>query len=225
MKRFFISSLLLVLILGFAFAENSRGALHTTSQMLAGIPASELDGDEREGLLLMREEEKLARDVYAELFSAWDVRVFSNIGSAEQTHMDSVAELLDRYDIADPVTNDRQGAFTNTDLEDLYTSLVDQGGESVVDALRVGALIEELDIADLNTLIAQTDNEDLRLVYENLLAGSHNHLQAFVSQLDRYGESYEPTYLEVSEMNSILEDQDFRMGTRQGSRGLGRNGR
>jgi len=55
----------------------------------------------------------------------------------------------------------------------------------LADALRVDALVEEVDIIDLEKYIAQTDNEDLILVYQNLLKGSQNHLRAFSSTLER----------------------------------------
>lgn len=67
-----------------------------------------------------------------------------------------------------------------------------QGSQSLADALKVGVAIEEIDILDLQTRLAQTDNADIELVYGNLLKGSHNHLRAFTSTLQRQtGEMYE----------------------------------
>ncbi len=43
----------------------------------------------------------------------------------------------------------------------------------------MGVLIEQTDIADLQARLAQTDNADIQLVYNNLLNGSYNHLSAF----------------------------------------------
>ena len=170
---------------------------------IESIPPGELSEEEIRGLLYMREEEKLARDVYLVLYEKWGLPIFQNIARSEQTHMDAVKTLLDRYDLQDPVS-DEIGVFTNPDLQALYDQLISQGSQSVVDALKVGALIEEVDIEDLKSWIAKTDNRDVILVYENLMKGSRNHLRAFTSQLESYGVTYEPQVLSIEEYNEIV---------------------
>jgi hypothetical protein len=66
------------------------------------IPASDLSPEETAALLFMREEEKLARDVYNTLYEIWGQPTFTNIAASEQTHMDEVKLLLERYSLADP---------------------------------------------------------------------------------------------------------------------------
>jgi hypothetical protein len=140
----------------------------------------------------MREEEKLARDVYIFLYEKWHSRVFNNISVSEQTHMDSIKTLLDRYGISDPAAGKGLGEFANDELQALYDQLILQGSVSLVEALEVGVVIEETDIADLNDGIASTARNDIKTVYSNLLQGSLNHLKAFVSNLARQGVAYEP---------------------------------
>jgi len=144
---------------------------------LTSIPPSDLTADESAGLLFMREEEKLARDVYNQMFTLWGQRVFQNIASSEQTHMDQVKLLLDRYGLADPTLE--PGKFTDPTLQALYDQLIAQGSVSLEEAIKVGVLIEQTDINDLQDRLAQTDNADIQLVYNNLLNGSYNHLSAF----------------------------------------------
>jgi len=169
------------------------------------LPTGDLSDDETAGLLYMREEEKLARDVYTTLGEQWDVQVFQNIARSEQRHMDAVATLLDRYGLEDPAANKAIGEFTNPDLQALYDELVAQGSTSLADALKVGAAIEEIDILDLKDYIAKTDNEDIQQVYERLMAGSENHLRAFTSTLETMtGESYGPQYLDLDTYNAII---------------------
>jgi hypothetical protein len=55
---------------------------------------------------------------------------------------------------------------------------------SLVDALQVGASIEDMDIDDLKAGITVTDNKDILMIYGNLLNGSINHLAAFNSHLE-----------------------------------------
>jgi hypothetical protein len=63
---------------------------------------SELSAEEAASLLFMREEEKLARDVYNTLSATWGIQSFSIIASSEQRHMDEIKVLLDRYALTDP---------------------------------------------------------------------------------------------------------------------------
>jgi hypothetical protein len=134
----------------------------------------------------IREEEKLARDVYLYLYDMRGSRIFKNISGSEQTHMDAIKTLLDRYVIPDPAEGNGQGEFTNPDLQTLYDELIQDGSVSLVDALEVGVFIEETDITDLNAGIGSTTHKDIKTVYSSLLQGSLNHLKAFNSNLARY---------------------------------------
>jgi hypothetical protein len=172
--------------------------------VIEDIDPGELTDDEAAGILFMREEEKLARDVYDRLGELWGVPVFLNIADSEQTHMDAMLVLIDRYGLSDPVGGDTPGVFSDPTLQSLYDDLVKTGSTSLEDAFRVGALIEELDIADLEENLEMTDNIDVRIVYQNLMKGSRNHLRSFYRQLDRSGMDYEPTYLPADEVSRII---------------------
>ena len=169
---------------------------------LAGEPTGELTALEKEGLLYMVEEEKLAADVYSALFEKWDLRAFDNIGRAELTHEAAVQTLLERYSLTNPIKS--EGEFFNATLQRLYDGLVIQGKTSVEDALKVGAAIEEIDILDLEERMAQTKKEDILLVYSNLKRGSENHLRAFVNNLERRGFEYAPEKLPQETYEGII---------------------
>ena len=169
---------------------------------IAALPVTTLTTAEIDGLRWMREEEKLAHDVYVALGETWGSRVFENIASSETTHMEAIKTLLDRYGIADPAAGQPVGVFTDPELQALYHDLVARGRTSLVNAFTVGALIEDLDISDLGE--RATDTPDIALVYEDLEQGSENHLRAFVRNLDRQGATYTPTYISVDEFESIL---------------------
>jgi len=172
---------------------------------LQGLPTESLSAEERAGLLYMREEEKLARDVYTTLYDTWELRIFTNIAQSEQTHTEAIRDLLVKYQIEDPVIDDTVGVFANPELQTLYNDLVAKGTVSVEEALTVGVLIEELDIRDLQAEIDTSDNEDIDLVYENLLRGSRNHLRSFMSQLTQRGGDYEPQYITAAIFNQITQ--------------------
>ena len=187
------------------------------------IPASDLSEEEAASLLFMREEEKLARDVYNALYTTWGQQTFTNIASSEQMHMDEIKVLLDRYGLTDPALD--AGQFTNPELQALYTQLVAQGSLSLADALKVGAAIEEIDIRDLQTRMSQTDNADLQQAYTNLMNGSYSHLKAFTDTLlTQTGETYVPQYLTAEQYQTIISNTGNGQGNSDSGQGTGGQG-
>ena len=178
--------------------------LEVMKQLIYQTPAGNLSETEKDGIIYMREEEKLARDVYKTLYDKWGLKIFANIADSEQTHMEAVKLLIEKYNLEDPAENKGIGEFSNSELQDLYNELVAEGSKSVEDALKVGAMIEEIDILDLKKHISETDKEDIKLVYENVMKGSRNHLRAFTSTLSKYGVAYEPQYLSKEEYEKIV---------------------
>jgi hypothetical protein len=162
--------------------KNCKGGKGNCIQSIDSIKYN-LSTQEKDGLIYMRLEEKLARDVYLTLRKTYKQKMFINIPESEQRHMNAVKTLLDKYDIADPVINDAIGSFTNADFKKLFDDLVAKGQASFKDAMLVGKEIEEMDIKDLIERIAQTDNPDIKAIYENLKRGSENHLRAFTKHL------------------------------------------
>ncbi|MDA8125282.1 MAG: DUF2202 domain-containing protein [Deltaproteobacteria bacterium] len=172
MKKMKIQRTVLAVVMGILMIALFTPLLH----------AAGLSDAEKSHLLLMREEEKLARDVYQALNAKWNHRTFSNITKSEEQHMDALKVLLDSYGIADPAAGKKPGEFKNQKLQNLYTELVRKGSKSLSDALAVGVEIEKLDIADLEDALAKTTHSDVALVYKALLKGSENHLEAFSRQ-------------------------------------------
>ncbi len=183
---------------------NVFAAKSGSSADISRIPAASLSDAERKGLLLMREEEKLARDVYLFLYDKHKINIFKNISSSEQQHMDSLLTLLNRYKLNDPIGNDEKGKFMNSELQALYNDLTKKGASSAVEALKIGATIEDLDIKDLRDLLKTNDNEDIKFVYDNLMKGSRNHLRSFIKQLKQSKADYSPQYISRDEFDAIV---------------------
>jgi len=167
--------------------------------------ASTLDATETANLVYMREEEKLARDVYITFYGTWSLPVFDNIAASEETHTTQVEDMLEKYRVPDPVVDDSVGVFVDPKLASLYTTLVAQGSASSLAALYVGAAIEELDMIDLQAAIDASDNADIQQLYENLMSGSRNHLRAYVGQIEDLGIVYEAQYLTQEEVDQIVD--------------------
>lgn len=202
-KHTSIIVLALILVTSFSLAAQPIEEVQVNSPPAVGALLAE-SSSPVDGLLYMREEEKLARDVYLALYERWGARTFLNIAKAEQQHMDAVGALLAVRNIEDPVAGSAAGEFKNVDLAALYTSLVEQGMKSIQEAYLVGAIIEDLDIYDLKEYLSKTTDEAEIWVYTNLLKGSENHMRAFIRQLDRYKVTYKARYISEAELASIL---------------------
>ena len=168
------------------------------------VPGTTLDQHEIAHMRYMREEEKLARDVYTVFSGYWGGPVFSQIATAEQRHMNAVLGLLQRYGIPDPVANAGLGQFTDSNLISMYETLVRKGEKSYADALYAGGLIEEVDIADLTFAISSTNRPDIIRVYNNIHRGSRNHLRSFAGALAQLSIPYQPQKLSAAEIQVIL---------------------
>lgn len=165
-----------------------------------------LSDAESSGILFMREEEKLARDVYLYLYELFPLRPFMNISKSEQAHMDAILYLIDTLGLVDPVGDNPPGVFQDEELQSLYDELIERGSESKEEALRVGALIEEVDIIDIQReLDENASHEEVIRVYTNLIRASGNHLRAFVGVLGVYDVEYEPVLMDSTQFRQIIE--------------------
>jgi len=169
------------------------------------LPKSDLSDGEAEGLIFMREEEKLARDVYLYFYEKYEMRIFSNIAKSESVHMSALKMLLDKYELEDPIVNDEIGAFENEKLAGLFVQLTEAGDVSLVEALKVGLTIEDLDIYDLMEYTHNVESEDIIMVYENLTKGSRNHLRAYHRLTTRFGGTYEAQFITQELFDSIID--------------------
>lgn len=154
-------------------------------------------------LVAVKEEEKLARDVYTALSDKWDNQIFIKISEAENTHMNAIIQLL-QYSSPENTAIGAPGEFSNPVMTQLYDNLVIKGSLSEEEALKVGALIEEMDISDIVADEDEVTNENIILVFENLMKGSRNHLRAFTRQLTSLGITYTPVYLSLEEYSLII---------------------
>lgn len=198
------------LILGLALAAtvttayaNAHWADSTETTTTDSVSTGTLTLAEAQDLTYLREEEKLARDTYITLYSQWGLAIFDKISQSEQTHMDAVKALLDKYGLEDPA-QPQVGIFTDPHLQEAYDQLVARGSQSIIEALMVGGYIEELDIQDLQKKMLETTKNDILNVYENLQSGSRSHLIAFVTQVEYRGIDYEAQILDQETVDSIV---------------------
>lgn len=197
----------------------SNSSHDNISQDIVAAPQEDLSQDEKDSILFMREEEKLARDVYLTLAEKHNVQVFKNISTSEQTHMDTMKAIIDKYKLTDSVKSDKRGEFNNSDFTNLYNDLVSKDSQNQIEALKVGATIEDLDISDLNKRLL-TNNQDVKLAFEKLRFDSENHIRAFVRNLKNQGGDYSPQYISQTDYQAIISSEH---GDNTGRQGGGRN--
>jgi hypothetical protein len=229
MKTKYLIPAVLLLALQFASCEQSEAnsltndAMEVSIDQLAAIAAFTTDSNsntqsEIDGLLLMREEEKMAQDVYDSFYSTYKVINFDRISNSETRHTAAILALINHFGLTDPAVI-TSGKFTSPAIQGLYDKLV-AAGTSANTALSTGAFIEEYDIADLKKLIAETTNSDIIAVYTNLLKGSENHLRAFVRTLKIRGVVYSPQILTSADFATIIASSNTSRGGRGAYCGL-----
>ena len=95
------------------------------------FPKQDVSTSEEKELLYMREEEKMAHDIYSLMYDKWGSRPFYNITSAEERHMAAIKTIINKYALTDPVKDTKIGVFTNAEINKLYTDLIEQGNKSI----------------------------------------------------------------------------------------------
>ncbi len=179
---------------------------------LSAYPKSTLNQDLIDSLAYMGNEERLAHDIYTVLYNyhkeeGTEIQQLTNIASeAEQKHVETVQEIIQRYDIntsnltdvVNPVA-DKNVAFEDMPIgqydipkiQELYDSLYAKGVTSVQDALEVGCMVEVVDVDDLDKYIEQAKESnatDIIVAFSDVLRqGSYNHYWAFDKGLKNMG--------------------------------------
>jgi len=228
MKTRFFKPVVLMLAIIFASCEQSelnslsddskgKASTEASSLLIFTTNISSLTQNDIDGLLLMREEEKMALDVYNVFYETYGIVPFNNISDSEKRHTEAVLALINHFGLTDPALTE-PGKFANPTFQALYDQLIAAGSSANL-ALSTGAFIEEYDIADLKKLIAETTNTDIIRVYNNLLEGSENHLRAFVKALASQGVVYSPQILSIEDFDAIIAGSNSNQG---GGKGKGR---
>ncbi|QLQ14927.1 MAG: DUF2202 domain-containing protein [Micropruina sp.] len=179
-------------------------------------------------LTFMREEERMARDLYTAFAAQYGQgTAFARIATSEQRHFETMGLLLSRYGIADPAANAKAGTFADASLQELYTKLLAQGKESLTKAYQAGKSVETEDIADLDTAIKETTAADAKAAFENLRRGSQQHLAAYTALADgktlgtQMGQGMRQGGRWNTDGSAPNNGQQGRWGTQDGTRGPG----
>ncbi|MEA2100503.1 MAG: DUF2202 domain-containing protein [Campylobacterota bacterium] len=168
---------------------------------------STLDDHTIEHLTFMGNEERLAFDIYNELYKIYPtINQLTNIATnGEYPHIEAMQLLIKKYDIKDtelsyivnplsyedtPIEEMEVGVYDIPAIQNLYNILYAKGSQSAQDALEVGCMVEVTDINDLDLAlddVREIDAPDVEAGFEFLIQGSYNHYWAFDSGLKNLG--------------------------------------
>lgn len=169
--------------------------------------AQPLGADEQRDLQRIREQRKLARDLYWDLAKHWGSLVLVRLGAAEQTHLNTLDTLLDHYGLSDPVAGHAVGESGDPKFQALHVQIVEVGHRSEMAASQAGLLVEEMSLSDLAAARARTRQPEIAAVYDDLLRNSRNHLRALFRQMQRFEGEYVPQSLSLSDFEAIVWTQ------------------
>ena len=174
---------------------------NTTQPQASDTPAtndsrvSTLDAELEASIVYMVNEEKLAYDVYMNLYNyhisdANALNALTNVAlNSEIQHIAMVGELANKYGLQND-SNLPSGEFSLPEIQALYDTLFTQGLSSPQAALTSACMVEVTDINDLTVDIAlatSSNASDVVSVFELLRSGSYNHYWAFDSGLKKMG--------------------------------------
>lgn len=167
---------------------------------------SQLTDAEINSIMSLREEEKVAYDVYTFMFEKYESKVFKNIAENEKDHMDKIKELIIQFNLNDPLSgiSDQKGVFNNKKMQALYDEMIMAGNYGLLDALRAAARFEETDIIDLRNDLSAASDQTVVNTYINLESSSQDHLRALVKVIKDEGISYKPSYLSKEDFDKIM---------------------
>ena len=138
-----------------------------------------LTAAEKDALIALTGEEKLAHDVYVTLAAKYPTLTqFARIANSETRHVDAMRSLLAKYGLKDPTAGLPVGTFASATRQAQYDSLVAKATDAA-SALAVGVAIEKLDIADLADILKTVTAPDVKQVLTMLDRASDMHLAAF----------------------------------------------
>ena len=172
---------------------------------------ADLNADEIEFIYAVREDEKVARDLYKAFFDNYKLKTFENISKAEANHMKAAEKLLDYYEVEYPAASD-YGKFADTARQALYERYL-QKGNTAMEAFKVMVYLEEENIVSYNEVLKDITNPNIKLVIENLSKASENHLRAAVRQITALGGTYQASLMTEEQYKSIIA-KGFEQGKR-----------
>lgn len=196
----------LILVTVFTLAISSHATVAGFDSRLQSVPV--LDWYTAWQVVWMYDQEKLARDLNLKFSQRWGERIFANIAESEQRHMDELAVMIVHYDLSALIETDEIGVFGDDRHSEAFSELSSRGEQSLLEALRATAYLEEWDIKELNGDIESIAEQPLLDTFSRVLAGASNHLRVFVAKMSGLGYTYQAQMLTQSDVDLICGDVD-----------------
>lgn len=122
-------------------------------------------------LMYATQDEYIARAEYEAIIKEFDtIRPYYNSMRSEETHLDSLRDIYETYNIEFPTDTSKEQLIILTNL---------------LEAAKVGILTEIDNIAMYEELLTYDIHEDIKDLSNALMKGSINHLKTFQNQVDK----------------------------------------
>jgi hypothetical protein len=159
-------------------------------------PHGMLSVEAMEGLIFLRNGERLARDVARALMDYYGSHPFFGQSEAERSHGEAIGQLMTRYALYDSVSTQLPGEFSDPYWQSEYDFYLSQAELGYIDALLVSVEIQEAALVDLRywNSLSETDYVVVEVIRALLLA-TRNHLRLLNNELESVGYEYTPMYL------------------------------
>lgn len=181
-----------------------------------------LSADEIEFQFALREDEKMARDLYTVFAAKYSTAPqIDRIAAAENSHIACVEAVLDYYEISYPAMTAAAGLFEDAKRQAIYNELADKSG-TLLEVYATMAAVEEESVSAYKSVQSEITNENIALVITNMIKASSNHLKAAVCQIIAGGGTYTPLYLSAEEFGTIVNlpyQNGYKYGQKKGRGG------
>ena len=163
-----------------------------------------INQSEKDGIIRLSESTKLSRDVYREIHRIWSVDIFKSIELLEGKDLETVTELIDKYQLENPIEDDTLGVFKSPYFSKLFTDFSEKYDNSEYEALRIAATLEDLMISDLNESLEFSTNRDFIKIFTNLRLSSISHIRAVNTYMrKKYKVEYKAQFLSREELQML----------------------
>ena len=154
----------------------------------------------KDSLTYMKDEERLASDLYLNLYNYYknysdlEIKQLNNIATnTENDQISIIKSLVKRYDLNSSEPQDvniSRGVYENQVIQDLYDKFYAIGQNSQEEALKVGCMVEVTDINDLDKYISlakESNATDIETAFKALRDGSYHNYWTFDQTLKNLG--------------------------------------
>jgi len=152
----------------------------------ANVVSNDFSDQEKAGLILLVEKEKLHRDVYMAMANNCQLPLVGELCSCDENYMNLLSIKIDKYGLTNPLVGKEAGEYHDTNVQAVYDDFIENCGTGQYSMMQFAKLMEE---------------NDLDIIYEQLeiIEGNTDVMQLYVGLKDA----------SVKQLNSIKDELEL----------------